>query len=204
MEMYTLKADAVAKKFTRKHLFKNINIAVSISDSLCIKGPNGSGKSTLLKILACQLKPTQGSVTYLKDEVAIEEDAVYNHVGFLSPHIEPYGELTAVENMEFIRKKAVSSEQVQLLLEKFGLMGHGNERVKFFSSGLKQRLKYLLSIINDPPVLLLDEPGTNLDSSGKNILYSHIASIAQKKIIILASNDSVEEKLCNGVLSLYE
>jgi ABC-type multidrug transport system ATPase subunit len=88
------------------------------------------------------------------------------------------------------------------MLKKFDLSGHSDKKVKYYSSGMKQRLKIILAALNEPPVLILDEPGTNLDSAGREILYGYLDSVRKEKIIILATNDPAEEKLCGGVIRL--
>ena len=181
-------------------LFKDIDIARQTGESLCVTGPNGSGKSTLLKILAGLQGPTKGDVAY-SSVAEIARSEWLEHIGYTGPLVNSYEDLTAWENIRFALKRG-SETAADALIQKFDLSGHSDKKVKYYSSGMKQRLKIILATLNEPPVLILDEPGSNLDSAGKEILYGYLDSIRKEKIIILATNDPAEEKLCGGVIRL--
>jgi heme exporter protein A len=197
---YKLDARDLSKKFNRAFLFEGIDLSRETSESLCVTGPNGSGKSTLLKILAGLQSPTKGDVCYSTDE-DIDRNEWLDHIGYTGPLVNPYEDLTAWENIRFSLKRG-SETAADSMLKKFDLSGHSDKKVKYYSSGMKQRLKIILAALNDPPVLILDEPGTNLDSAGREILYGYLDSVRKEKIIILATNDPAEEKLCGGVIRL--
>ncbi len=198
---HTITVNGLAKKFGRIFLFRDISFSVATGRSLCITGPNGSGKSTLLKILSGLLNPTSGSVVIASGS-PIEKNFWMDHIGYTGPLVNPYDELTGIENCSFALKDGGSSEKTRPLLEQFKLDRHGEKKVKYYSSGMKQRLKIILAILNDPPLLLLDEAGTNLDSGGASILHDYLESVRNKKIIVLATNDAAEEKLCSEVIRL--
>lgn len=198
---YTLVARDISKSFGRNRLLRNINIDLSTGESLAVTGPNGSGKSTLLMILAGLLKQGMGSVTHTASG-EIHRDDWLAHIGYTGPLINAYDELTAVENIMFAQRGAGACARMEALLERFRLAEHRDKKIKHYSSGMKQRLKIILSIINDPPVLILDEPGTNLDAEGKELVRSYIDSVRSKKIIIIATNDPGEETLCTGGIRL--
>lgn len=198
---YTISGEGLAKKFGRNALFRNINLALETGQSLSITGPNGSGKSTLLMILAGLLRPTAGSIS-LATTKAIEKSEWPLHIGYTGPLINPYDELTGMENISFAAMQGRDDSRALPLLEQFCLDRHRDKKVKHYSSGMKQRLKILLALLNDPPVLMLDEPGMNLDAGGTAVLHSCIQSVRNDKIIILATNDEKEEKLCSGVIRL--
>jgi len=198
---YRLQARGLSKKFNRTMLFEDIHVARETGDSLCVTGPNGSGKSTLLKILAGLQNPSKGSITYSAD-IDISKTEWMDHIGYTGPLVNPYEDLTAFENIRFAIKQGNGTATADSLLRQFNLSGHGDKKVKYYSSGMKQRLKIILAVLNDPPVLILDEPGTNLDSAGRDILYGFLDSIRKDKIMILATNDPAEEKLCGEVIRL--
>jgi heme exporter protein A len=198
---YTITGNDLSRKFGRNTVFKNINLSVATGRSLCITGPNGSGKSTLLRILAGIQNPTAGSVL-LSSDSPIEKALWMDHIGYTGPLVNPYDELTGIENLSFVLKDGGTTRKVSSLLLQFKLDLHGNKKVKHYSSGMKQRLKIILAILNDPPILFFDEAGTNLDSDGTSILHGYLESVRTSKIIILATNDADEEKLCNGVIRL--
>lgn len=198
----SISVNSISKKYDRRFLFRDLSLVIGNGDSLCIKGPNGSGKSTLLRILAFLTPATKGTVSYSINSLEIDRSMVPGHIGFLSPQIEPYGEMTALENIMFALRRPLARDIVEGYLQQFGLFKHRNVAIQYFSTGLKQRLKYLISIINDPDILFLDEPGSNLDISGKNTIYAHINECKSSKIVFVATNDQVEEKLCDRIITL--
>jgi ABC-type multidrug transport system ATPase subunit len=198
---YKLQARGLSKKFNRTILFEDIHLAGEPGDSLCVTGPNGSGKSTLLKILAGLQNPTKGDITYSAD-TDISRDEWMDHIGYTGPLINPYEDLTALENIHFALKQGNGAATADSLLRKFDLYRHRDKKIKYYSSGMKQRLKIIMAVLNDPPVLILDEPGTNLDATGRDILYTYLDTVRNDKIIILATNEPGEEKLCGEVIRL--
>ncbi len=167
-----------------------------------ITGPNGSGKSTLLQITGGLSRPTTGAVSYLVDEQNTPYEKFRHSIGFTGPEINPYDVLTSVENIKFAAQSPVSDEEINLHLNRFGLYQHRLKPVKHYSSGMKQRLKIILSVINRPAVLMLDEPGSNLDLSGKDLLYSLIDDLRKETILIIATNEKEEIELCGKGIDL--
>jgi len=199
-KQYKLVAYGISKKFNRTFLFEGIDAAIETGGSLCVTGPNGSGKSTLLKILAGLKSPTKGEVAYSAG-ADIDRSEWLDQIGYTGPLVNPYEDLTAWENIRFALKRG-DENSTNSLIQKFELSEHANKKVKYYSTGMKQRLRIIIAVLNDPPVLILDEPGTNLDAAGREVLYGYLDSVRNEKIIILATNDPAEEKLCGGVVRL--
>lgn len=198
---YRISGQGLTKKFGRNTLFKDISLSAATGESLSITGPNGSGKSTLMKILAGIQKPTAGNVD-LAAGAPIDRAQWLSHIGYTGPLVNPYDDLTGWENITFAARHADAGDRAGRLLESFGLGLHRDKKVKHYSSGMKQRLKLILAVLNDPPVLMLDEAGTNLDAAGTALLHSYLESVRKEKIIILATNDPLEEQLCGRTISL--
>ncbi|OHD63764.1 MAG: hypothetical protein A2176_14615 [Spirochaetes bacterium RBG_13_51_14] len=198
---YTLRVQDLAKKFNSTLLFKSISFSVETGGSLCVTGPNGSGKSTLLKILAGIMNPTGGAVS-LAAAADIPPCDWMNHIGYTGPLVNPYDDLTGLENIQFVLKSGNYASRLDSLLRQFNLTQHRDKLVKHYSSGMKQRLRLILAVLNDPPVLILDEPGTNLDAGGREALSSFLDLARKQKIIVLATNEPGEEKLCGGGIRL--
>jgi len=194
--IYSITGESLAKRFKRQRLFRDISLTLDTGRSLSLTGPNGSGKSTLMQILAGIQQPTKGRVKYRCGGMDIPAGEAYRYMGFTSPVLNPYDELTGYENIRFASRGAAGKEGIASLLEKFQLYEHRDKSLRYYSSGMKQRLKFILAVINDPPILFLDEPGTNLDRKGKDSLYSFIDEIRDKKIIIIATNEKEEVSLC--------
>jgi heme exporter protein A len=198
---YIIQASGLARKFNAVFLFRDIEVTVETGESFSVTGPNGSGKSTLLKILAGIQAPTAGTISHSAGaEIPRSEWPV--HIGYTGPLVNPYDELSAPENIRFALGRGRGMSAAEALLDRFDLSRHGEKKLKHYSSGMKQRLRIILALVNDPPVLILDEPGTNLDGPGREILYAHIESVRKEKIIILATNDAREEKLCGRGIRL--
>lgn len=123
-------------------------------------------------------------------------------LGFTSPLVRPYGECTGMENLEFVLGEAVSGEDTAALLQLFKLEGHEKKAVKTYSSGMEQRLKLISVLAKKSPFLFFDEPGTNLDRQGKDLLYEKISELKDNRVIIIATNEPEEVNLCGGVLNL--
>ena len=197
-----IKADALGKRFGKTLLFKNINIQLVNGDSFYITGPNGSGKSTLLQILAGIQRPSSGGITYTVNNVIIANDLYKEYMGFTAPQINPYDMLTAAENLKFMLPESVDDNKISAYLEKFDLYKHKDKPVKYYSSGMKQRLKLILALIRDPEILMLDEPCSNLDTSGRDTVYKTIGEIKAGKILIIATNESEDINLCGKGINL--
>lgn len=194
--MINIFADSVTKRFGSNLLFKELTFSLAQGESFYITGANGAGKSTLLQILAGIQNPYSGSVKWTQNNVTINTGDYLKYSGFTSPLVNPYDMLTAVENIEFVSNHKADKDKINRLLQKFNIYKERNRQIKLYSSGMKQRLKIINAIINDPPVIFFDEPGSNLDNKGKDILYSTIEELKPDKIIIIATNEPDEIKLC--------
>jgi len=199
---FQINAHKLSQKFNRSPLFSDISFSLQTGDSLAVTGSNGSGKSTLLMIAACLISPTRGSMVYKKDGREVPKGAVSEYMGFTSPLVNPYEELTGYENIAFMQKGKIKHEFAESMLLDFKLKKHAHRQVRFYSTGMKQRLKLILALLNDSPVMFFDEPGSNLDSEGKDMAYSYIQGIMGDKIVVIATNEKTETALCKRDICL--
>ncbi|MCX7909625.1 MAG: ABC transporter ATP-binding protein, partial [Ignavibacteria bacterium] len=201
--------DNIAKSYNGiDFVFRGISFKINNGDVFGIFGPNGSGKSTLLKILAKVIIPTEGKVQFFVNnvETSFEKQRVFQ--SFVAPYLTLFEEFKPLEHIEiyskilgieFERSKAVE------LLEKFGLTNSMDKHIKEFSSGMKQRMKYILAFLQNPIILFLDEPFTNLDENGIIILKQYLNDfIKDGRIIVVATNDKREAEMCNKHISLQK
>ena len=206
--MTRLTLDNIAKRFGRRVLFRKLSFTVEGGGALAITGSNGSGKSTLLKIIAGVMTPTKGNVALLVDdkEVSIEDRPL--NTGYVAPYLNVYDGFTTKENLEFIaraRRLENANQVIDSLIEKVSLKGRENELVKTYSSGMKQRVKFAAAVLNSPPVLILDEPTTNLDLAGIEMVREMMRrQKEQQGILILASNNADEAAWCDQVISVED
>lgn len=188
---YRLEINNVAKHFDRLLLFKKIDAMVEQGQLLTISGENGSGKSTLLRIIAGLLKPSRGDVVYFNDTLRLERSQLCSMMTMAAPAINLYDELTAHENLTFLATIKGSREKhrkIDSLLEQVGLARFKHELYGIYSTGMKQRLKIAAAVLNDPSFLLLDEPFSNLDENGRQIVLQIIAEQRRRGCTVIASN----------------
>ena len=200
MNSISITVNGLSKDFNRSAIFNDISFSLSTPASLTITGKNGAGKSTLLKILTGLLSSTRGSITYSVNgkQTGIEE--FKHHIGFVSPYLNLYDEFTALENLQFLSRirsaTPQNSERIKELLMLVGLWNRRDDMVSTFSSGMKQRLKYAFALLHNPAVLILDEPTSNLDAEGIEVIKQIILEQKKTNILIIATNNKEEAIWC--------
>ncbi|MHB8905115.1 MAG: ABC transporter ATP-binding protein [Melioribacteraceae bacterium] len=202
---YTIELNNLIKFFGRRLIFDGINFSFSSRNVYGISGPNGSGKSTLVKIIADLISPTRGKVIHKYGEKKIEPEDLHNYLGFVSPYLFLYDEFTAEENLIHsanIRGIKFNKERSEHLLRELNLFDRRNDLVRGYSSGMKQRLKFIFALLHEPQLIILDEPTSNLDNSGKEIVYKIIKEESKKNLIVIASNEDSDLQLCTKVIEL--
>lgn len=205
MTDYTVELNNLIKYFGRRLIFDGINFSFSSRIIYGISGPNGSGKSTLVKIIADLISPTRGKVIHRYNEKIIEPENLHNYLGFVSPYLFLYDEFTAEENLSYsssIRGIKFNRERSDYLLSQLNLFDRRLDLVREFSSGMKQRLKFVFALLHEPPLIILDEPTSNLDNPGKEIVYKIIMEESKKNLVVIASNEDSDLRLCNEVIEL--
>ncbi len=190
----------VAKRYDLRVVFRSLSGEAAPGQVLVVTGPNGSGKSTLLAILCGLLRPTQGAVSHVVNGSDTPREAWRRHLGVVAPAMAVYEELDALENLRFfarVRGMEMAEERCHECLELVGLEPGRTTPVRGYSTGMAQRLKIAQALLHDPPVLFLDEPGSNLDPAGKDWLGEYVHGLAAVgKTIVLATND--RDEMCWG------
>jgi heme ABC exporter ATP-binding subunit CcmA len=166
------------KTYTFKPILRGLDLTVARGERVALLGANGAGKTTLLRILACLTKPSAGSALVAGLDCARDAQQVRHLVGFVAHQPYLYEELTALENLLFFaRMYSVphAHQQAIELLRRVGLERRQHERVGTFSRGQVQRLSWARALLYAPSLLLLDEPDTGLDQSGRELIDSFLA-----------------------------
>lgn len=205
MSNYSVSAIDLKMTFGRRLIFNGINFNFEEKGIYGISGPNGSGKSTLVKIIAGLLTPSKGSIVHKNSDQVITLEKLHNYIGFVSPYLVMYEEFSAWENLIYyakIRGILLDRDLVKDLLNQFLLYNRRDDLVKTYSSGMKQRMKFVFALIHKPQLLILDEPTSNLDEEGKSSAYDLIKAKAEKSIVIIASNEQADLNWCEEVLEL--
>jgi heme exporter protein A len=195
-----LLAEGLRQRFGRRELFRDLALAVGPGEALAVTGANGAGKSTLLQILAGLRTPTAGRVHLQVNGAAIPHEARPLAVGFVAPYLQVYDDLTAEENLAFLaqaRRLSGGEDRVRGVLARVGLAGREGDRLKTFSSGMRQRVRFATALLAEPSVLLLDEPGSNLDAEGRALVERVVREQREAGgLVVLATNAEEEAALC--------
>ena len=194
--MLSITCENVAKRYVKEVLFQNFTFTFSQNNKYALLGPNSSGKSTLLKIIGGALAPTKGNVIFSRDHSA------YNAISFCSPELHLLEDFTVQEtfNLHFKLKQPKISLENQW--EIADLKPFLNKKYSELSSGLKNKVKLSLAIFTDTPALLLDEPCTNFDDKNIDWYNKMLEKFGQDQLIIIASNQESEYKICKEHLHL--
>lgn len=198
-----IELNLVSKRFNYEWIFRDLTYNFESGVACAIVGPNGSGKSTLLKVISGQLTPSGGKINYI-DTIPFTTENIFNQVAFSAPYIDLVDDFNLQEYLQFhfSFKKIRGGISISDLLEISGLQKHKNKSLKSFSSGMKQRVKLITTILSDTTILLLDEPTSNLDNAGV-IWYQQLMEHNRKdRIVIVGSNMEREYPFCNNILDI--
>lgn len=208
--MVRLSANGLQKHFNLRKIFSGISFDVSAGQCLAISGANGAGKSTLVKIICGLLQPNSGTVALYKAAVTDQplnqnSPEFQNAIGFVAPYLQLYRDLSARENVELLaraRHGKPDGQRLAALFQQMGLQKRENDLLKTYSSGMLQRAKYVAALYHQPDLLILDEPGANLDDSGKEIVHRIIADQKQRGLVVVATNEADEVALGDQLVRL--
>ncbi|HEY9196401.1 MAG TPA: ATP-binding cassette domain-containing protein, partial [Mucilaginibacter sp.] len=186
----TITLTNVGRRFNRDWIFRGIDYAFASGESYAVLGANGSGKSTLLQVLNGSLSPSAGNISFSLGGTDIAVDKVFNYLSLAAPYLELIEEFTLNEMVDFHFKfKAYRpGTDKQQLIALLNLAKSENKLIRYFSSGMKQRLKLILAFCADTPMLMLDEPTSNLDTQGVEWYLSLVERFAADRLTIICSN----------------
>jgi ABC-type multidrug transport system ATPase subunit len=196
----------IGRRFNRDWIFRGINHTFSSARIYAILGPNGSGKSTLFQVLNGSLAPSAGQINYFFEDRAVAIEEVYQHLSLAAPYLELIEEFSLNEMIDFHfkfkpYKNGMDRDEVMNLL---ALPGSQNKLIKYFSSGMKQRLKLALAFCSDTPMLMLDEPTSNLDIQGIDWYLNLVQKFAEGRLTIICSNQEHEYSFCDERLVITD
>ena len=198
--------DQTGKRFNYDWIFRRVNATFDAGKRYAILGPNGSGKSTLLQVISGHLMHNEGTVTYHNSSQELPSDQFFQYCTIAAPYLELIEEFTLSEMIQFHLqfKQFLPGITPAKAAETVGLQHSLHKQVRYFSSGMKQRLKLALAIFSDVPVLLLDEPCTNLDTAGIRLYQDLITQYSYDRMIIVSSNDEQEYFMCDHRISILD
>lgn len=190
-----IQLENLGKKFGREWIFRALNYSFDEANPVVISGSNGSGKSTLLQVISGSMMEGEGKVIYSHNGKEIPQEEIYQHISYASPYLELMEDFTLSESISFHSKfkswrNKLSDANV---LERSGLAHARDKQLKNFSSGMKQRVRLLLAILSNTPLLLLDEPCSNLDAQAMEWYGELIREHGKDRTIIVCSNQVKQE-----------
>jgi ABC-type multidrug transport system ATPase subunit len=182
------------KKYIHNWIFNNLNLDFSAPNHYGILGNNGSGKTTLLKVISGILTPSEGKVRWNYQGTDVSEK-ISRYIGWASPHLELIDEFTLEEILSFHQKFKpwVANQSLASLIKLSGLRKSLDKPLKYYSSGMKQRVKLLVAVMSDVPLIILDEPCTNLDENSIQWYQDLITEFSSDRLLIIGSNDPENE-----------
>ena len=202
-----LKVNNIGKKFRKEWIFRNVSLEVSTGHCMAVLGTNGSGKSTFLKIVCGFMTSSEGHVQLENENGEVPPEHHYRLLSFAAPYLDLVHCMTLEENISYYAvhkplKDQVSTKEVIRMMQ---LEAHSGKPFRSFSSGMKQRVKLGLAIFADTPVLLLDEPLSNMDADGfawyQKILEEHKS---ERIVMICSNNVQAETELCTETLKITD
>ena len=194
----TISLSDAGKRYNRDWIFRHFNYQFETGQSYAITGPNGSGKSTLLQALSGGMYINEGKIEYRILNKEHKNEEVYQQVSICAPYLEVVEEMTLREFLDFHHgfKPFLKGVTTDSIITAIGLEKAVNKQIRFYSSGMKQRVKLAQCIFSDTAIVLLDEPCTNLDTAGIELYHSLIASYCKDRLVVVSSNDEVEYSFC--------
>lgn len=199
-----ISAREVGKKFISEWIVRRVNLTFTRGESYTFVGPNGSGKSTLIQLLMGSVPPSEGTIRYEKAGKELEIDEWYRHIVLAAPYLELIEEFTLHETVLFHQKfKPLKNGLSAADFVDFVQLPHAKDKaLRHFSSGMKQRVKLGLAFLSDVPVVILDEPTSNLDAQGVKWYLDQVTSLTGNQLVLLGSNQPQEYEFCKNIVSV--
>jgi ABC-2 type transport system ATP-binding protein len=208
------------KRFNRDWIFRNFHYGFSAGSAYAITGPNGSGKSTLLQVIGGAMMMSEGSTKYeiggrksdpdsYRDGGQMSEisvDNAYQYIAIAAPYLELIEEMTITEFLQFHGqfKPFLPNFHIQEIIAEIGLERAAHKQIRYYSSGMKQRVKLAQAIFSNVPCVLLDEPCTNLDAEGISLYHRLIDEYCNNRLVIVSSNDEQEYSFCKERINILD
>lgn len=205
-EPISISLENIGRRFNRDWIFRDVNYTFQDNGAYAILGPNGSGKSTLLQVLTGSLAPSVGKISFSIDNAPIDIESVYQHLSFAAPYQELIEEFTLNEVIDFHFKFKQYRDGLDkaAVVELLGLQTSKDKLIRYFSSGMKQRTKLALAFCSDTPMLMLDEPTSNLDIQGVDWYLKLVERFAANRLTIVCSNQEHEYGFCSHTVNIFD
>jgi ABC-type multidrug transport system ATPase subunit len=196
--------DRISKRFGYQTILKEISHDFRPGTITGITGRNGSGKSTLVKIISSYLSPSTGEVTFTEKGQIIKHNILALQTAFSAPYIKVTQEMNLKELIEFQQNFVPFSDDLSYsdFLDIIELPNPRQKEIRFFSSGMQQKVNLATSILRQSQLLILDEPTSYLDQKAKNWFSTLLSRHINNKTVIIASNDKDDFHLVNHICTI--
>jgi len=205
------------KRFNRDWIFRHLTYTFQAGNSYAVIGPNGSGKSTLLQAIGGAIALSEGQLSIYSSRFAAPVsmpsdnmhhasalrqsspiENLYQDISIAAPYLDVVEEMTVTEFLQFHQtfKPFLKGFSIKDIIATVSLDNAAHKQIRYYSSGMKQRVKLAQAIFSDTPVVLLDEPCTNLDANGISLYHQLINDHCKERLVIVSSNDEVEYGFC--------
>lgn len=194
----------LGKRYNRDWIFRNLDFDFEGGKHYAITGPNGSGKSTLLQIISGSSIFNEGTLLYFENSKPFQPEKVFQKISYAAPYLDVVEEMTLTEFFSFHHnmKGWLEGLETEKIISLSSLQNAAHKQIRYFSSGMKQRVKLAQAIFSNVPIVLLDEPLTNLDEEGVLLYHDLIEKYCQNRLLIISSNDKKEYSFCNEIVDM--
>lgn len=202
--MFEIRLEHIGRRFNRDWIFRQLDYTFVSGSRYAVLGPNGSGKSTLLRVISGSLSPSEGQIKYFGNGKPVAPEQVYRELSVAAPYMDLIEEFTLREMIRFHfgHKKLLEGFDEPAVAEYIGLGPSMDKALRFFSSGMKQRVKLALACFSAGRILLLDEPIVNLDSDAVGWYHRLLEDTVKDRLLIICSNQEEEYRTCDERLRL--
>ena len=202
----TISLSDAGKRFNRDWIFRHFTYTFETGNAYAITGPNGSGKSTLLQVISGGMMINEGKMQWAITGNELANEQIYQHVSICAPYLEVIEEMTLTEFMNFHQgfKPWLPGLSAKEIISIIGLEKAVHKQIRYYSSGMKQRVKLAQCILSDTMIVLLDEPCTNLEAAGIDLYHSLINKYCKHRLVAVSSNDETEYKFCTHLININD
>ena len=205
--MALLEVQNIVKRYSKRDVVDNISLSIEEGDVVGILGENGAGKSTFMAVLATLIKPTAGDILYNCESIVRKPSIIRGKIGYVPQDIALYEELSGIDNLKYWARTYHLSrnrleQAVENIIEVIGLdRDRLKEKVSAYSGGMKRRINIGIALLNDPEVIIMDEPTVGIDIVSKEEILRVISVLnKQGKTVIYSAHYFEElEQICNKI-----
>jgi len=203
----TISLSDAGKRFNYDWIFRHFTYTLRTGNQYAIVGPNGSGKSTLLQAIAGYSWLSEGTLIATDPNgKLIPDDKLFEQIAIAAPYLDVVEEMTLLEFLSFQEKfhPFRTGTDPESICTKLGLQNARHKQIRYFSSGMKQRVKLGQALFAAKPIVLLDEPCTNLDADGIELYHELLTELTADKLLVICSNDENEIRSCNERIDIRD